>query len=73
MYELRHMLEPFILFFIFTVTHENKELKNAYEACLLKTSQNQPAKKIELENIIPSPKDGENKSFPSASTNVSLK
>lgn len=68
------MLEPFILFciFIFTVTHENKELKNAYEDSLLKTSQNQPAKKIELEKI-PSPKDGENKSFPSASTNVSLK
>lgn len=58
---------------IFTDTHENKELKNAYEDSLLKISQNQSAKKIELEKIIPSPKDGENKSFPSASTNVSLK
>lgn len=58
---------------IFTDTHENKELKNAYEDSLLKISQNQSAKKIELEKIIPSPKDGENKCFPSASTKVSLK
>lgn len=59
--------------FIFTDTHENKELKNAYEDSLIKASQNQPTKKIEREKTIPSPKDGENKSFPSASTNVSLK
>lgn len=75
MSELSTCLNPSFYFGIstFTDTYENKELNHAYEDSLLKASQNQPANKIEHEKIIPSPKDGENKSFPSASTNVSLK